>query len=120
MVSGLNRMMLRDLFSARLLLLAVMSIITVGVMCYVTMQSAYRNLEGAKQRYYVQCQMADFWISLRKAPRSEIERLKGTPGLAAPGGAASVPDPPGTGRRSTVTGTAGPRRWRNLASGKER
>lgn len=80
---SLNRMLARDLFTARGLLLAVMSIIIIGVMCYVTMQTAYHNLQGAKQRYYTQCHMADFWLSLRKAPNSELRRLAELPGIAA-------------------------------------
>jgi putative ABC transport system permease protein len=81
-VSVLNRKLLRELRSSGGMLCAIGSIIAVGVACLVTMGSAYWNLTEAKQRYYVQCRMADFWIDLKKAPRGEIERLVEMPGVA--------------------------------------
>ena len=71
----LDRKLLRELSDAKGLLLAITSIIAVGVACYVSMQSAYNNLHLAKQRYYRQCRMADFWIDLKKAPLSAVERV---------------------------------------------
>ena len=53
------------------MLLAITSIIAVGVMCFVYMRSAYHNLSLAKWRYYAQCRMADFWIEVKKAPLAE-------------------------------------------------
>ncbi len=52
----LNRKLARELYRSQGLLLAITSIIAVGVTCYVTMQSAYHNLSAAKERYYRQCQ----------------------------------------------------------------
>ena len=63
----LRRKLLRELNASKGLLLAITSIIAVGVMCYVSMQSAYHNLSEAKRSYYLQCRMADFWIDLKKA-----------------------------------------------------
>jgi len=82
-VSMLGRKLLRDLWGSRGVLLAIVSIIAVGVACMVTMGSAYWNLSQAKQRYYAQCRMADFWIDLKKAPQAEIQRLSELPGVAA-------------------------------------
>lgn len=81
MVSALSRMLRRDLLASRGLLLAIVAIITLGVMCFVTMQSAYYNLSEAQQRYYAQCRMADFWLDLRKAPKAELDRAADVPGL---------------------------------------
>ena len=39
------------------------------------MRSAYHNLQQAKESYYRQCRMADFWIDLKKAPVEEVHRL---------------------------------------------
>ncbi len=77
----LGRKLLRDLMRSKWLLLAISSIISVGVLCYVSMQSAYHNLDRAKHRYYRQCRMADFWIELKKAPVSEILRLRQIEGI---------------------------------------
>jgi len=80
-VNMLDRKLVRELFSAKGLLLAITSIIAVGVACYVSMQSAYYNLAEAKRRYYRQCRMADFWIDLKKAPVTEIHALAELPGV---------------------------------------
>lgn len=77
----LNRKLARELYRSKGLLLAITSIIALGVMCYVTMQSAYQNLSLAKQRYYRQCRMADFWLDVKKAPLAELEELARLPGV---------------------------------------
>jgi putative ABC transport system permease protein len=81
-VKTLDRKLLRELNGAKGLLLAITSIIAVGVMCFVAMRSAYHNLSDAKARYYRQCRMADFWIDVKKVPLAELESLAGVPGIA--------------------------------------
>lgn len=78
----LDRKLFRELISARWRLMAIMSIVGVGVACFVAMGSAYNNLTRAKQRYYRQCRMADFWIDLKKVPLAELESLAGIRGVA--------------------------------------
>ncbi|MEQ8786396.1 MAG: FtsX-like permease family protein [Pirellulaceae bacterium] len=78
---ALNRKLARDLYRSKGLLLAITSIISIGVMCYVTMQSAYHNLEDAKQSYYRRSRMADFWIDVKKVPLVELEALEQLPGV---------------------------------------
>ena len=80
-MSTLNRKLLRELYRAKGMLLAVTSIIAVGIMCYVSMQSAYNNLAAAKERYYRQCRMADFWIDVKKVPLAEIDAVARLPGI---------------------------------------
>jgi len=70
-VKTLDRKLLRDLSGSGGLLLAITSIMAVGVTCFVAMQSTYHNLKGAKDRYYRQCRMADFWIDVKKVPLSK-------------------------------------------------
>jgi len=82
-VSVLDRKLGRELKAAGGLLLAITSIIAVGVACYVAMGSAYNNLTEAKRRYYRQCRMADFWIELKKVPLAELEPVTRLPGVAA-------------------------------------
>jgi putative ABC transport system permease protein len=65
------------------MLLAVTGIIAVGVACLVTLVTAYRNLDDAKQLYYAQCQMADFSIELKKVPVSELEQIAAWPEVAS-------------------------------------
>lgn len=79
----LNRKLRRDLRGHAGMLLAVTSIITVGVACMVTLGTSYRNLSDAKQLFYSQCQMADFSIELKKAPVSELQEIAQWPEVAA-------------------------------------
>ena len=78
----LNRKLLREARGHFVMLLAVTSIITVGVTCLVTMVSAYLNLAEAKQLYYAQCRMADFSIELKKVPLAELAPLAAMPEVA--------------------------------------
>jgi putative ABC transport system permease protein len=78
----LQRKLIRDLARSKWLLLAITSIIAVGVMCFVSMQSAYHNLDRAKRQYYRQCRMADFWIELKKVPVPELAAVGRLWGIA--------------------------------------
>jgi len=80
-VSVLDRKLLRELRGSRWLLLAIISIICVGVMMYVYMRSAWFNLSLAQDRYYAQGRMADFWIDLKKAPLADLRDLAELPGV---------------------------------------
>ncbi|MBM3998004.1 MAG: FtsX-like permease family protein [Planctomycetes bacterium] len=81
-MSVLHRKLRRDLWSSGLLLLAVAAMITIGVVCFIAMQSAYFNLRSAMSDYYRQCRMADFWIDLRKAPVAELNDAMRVAGVA--------------------------------------
>jgi len=80
-VSVLDRKLRRELKASGGLLLAIVSIIAVGVACLVSMGSAYNNLGEAKRRYYTQCRMADFSIELKKVPLAEFAPLAELPGV---------------------------------------
>lgn len=71
----LNRKLVRDLYRSKWLLLAITSIIAVGVMSFVSMLSIYRNLDHAKHSYYARCRMADFWVDVKKVPLGELQSL---------------------------------------------
>ena len=81
-MSVLDRKLLRELRGSRWLLLAIISIITVGVMMYVYMRSVWFNLSIAQERYYAQGRMADFWIDLKKAPLADLRVLSDLPGVS--------------------------------------
>ncbi|MHB8951522.1 MAG: ABC transporter permease [Pirellulaceae bacterium] len=72
----LDRKLLRELYRSKGLLLAITSIVAVGMICFVSMRSAYHNLQRAKDRYYQQCRMADFWVDLKKVPVAELAALE--------------------------------------------
>jgi len=81
-VSVLDRKLGREVRSTWPLLLAITGIMAVGVACYVSMASAYNNLDAAKGRYYRQCRMSDFWIDVKKAPLAELDAVARLPGVA--------------------------------------
>lgn len=77
----LDRKLIRDLRRSRGLLLAITSIMAVGVACYVALGFAYRNLSTAKNEYYADCRMADFSIEVKKAPLAELAAVERLPGV---------------------------------------
>ena len=77
----LDRKLLRQLRSSWGLILAITSIIAVGVTCFGSMASCYWNLNEAMSRYYAQCRMADFSIELKKVPLAELGQIADLPGV---------------------------------------
>ena len=51
-------------------MIGIVSVIALGVACFVGFAAVHRNLSAAKDRFYANCRMADFWVDLRRAPRS--------------------------------------------------
>lgn len=78
----LDRKLLRELLASKGLLIAITGLMAVGVMAFVYMRSAYANLNRAKDDYYRQCRMADFWIDVKKAPLSELQQLASLAGVS--------------------------------------
>jgi len=78
----LDRKLIGELRTSKGLILAITCLVGVGVMCFIYMRSAYNNLNQAKEQYYSQCRMADFWIDVKKAPLSELAELARLPGIS--------------------------------------
>lgn len=78
----LDRKLRRDLWQSKGVLAAIAAIVAVGIGCLVGMSGTSRNLEIARNSYYAQCRMADFWIDLKKAPISEVDQLSSVPGIS--------------------------------------
>ena len=78
----LDRKVMRDLAASKGLLLAITSLIAVGVMCFIYMRSAYNNLGRAQTEYYEQCRMADFWIDVKKVPLADLDLVRQLPGVS--------------------------------------
>ncbi|QDV21730.1 ABC transporter permease [Aureliella helgolandensis] len=81
-MSVLHTKLLRDFYRTKGLMLAIASIIAIGIMTLVTMQSAFLNLTYAKHSYYQQCRMADFWITVKKVPSVEVPQLARVDGVS--------------------------------------
>jgi putative ABC transport system permease protein len=78
-LSVLDRKLRREMRKSWGILLAITSIVAVGVACYVEMSSCYTNLVEAQEAFYDQCRMADFSVELKKAPLAELQTLRALP-----------------------------------------
>ncbi|MAT16567.1 MAG: hypothetical protein CMJ46_15005 [Planctomyces sp.] len=78
----LNRKLLRELFRAKGMLAAIISIIAAGVLFFVGMASLYYNLETSRRLYYSKCRMADFTVTVKKMPVVELEQLHEIKGVS--------------------------------------
>lgn len=73
-MSVLDHKLRRDLGHSKGMLAAIIAIIVVGAGCLVGMLGTYDNLDMAKISYYSRCRMADFWVTIKKAPTQEARR----------------------------------------------
>ena len=64
------------------MLIAVIAIITAGISFFVGMSGTFNNLDNARIDYYSKCRMADFWIDLKKAPISAVDKLMSIKGIS--------------------------------------
>jgi putative ABC transport system permease protein len=81
-VSILNRKLRRDLWHIKGMLAAVILIAAIGVSCLVGMMGTSENLQLARDVYYAQCRMADFWVDLKKMPVTELDVLGDLEGIS--------------------------------------
>ncbi len=79
----LHRKLMRELFAAKGVLVAIISIIAVGIGCFIAMSSTYDNLEYSRQSYYRVCQMADFSVELKKVPVGDLATLTDVAGVTS-------------------------------------
>ncbi|MBL8828723.1 MAG: FtsX-like permease family protein [Planctomycetaceae bacterium] len=80
-MSVLDRKLRRELLGSVGMILAITSIMAIGIAAYVALNSAYRNLTIAQRHYYNECRMADFTLELKKVPVADLEALKEIPGV---------------------------------------
>ncbi len=78
----LDRKLRRDLWQTKGMLTAVILIVAVGVSCLVGMMGTSANLQWARNLYYAQCRMADFWVDLKKMPVTELDVLENLEGIS--------------------------------------
>ncbi len=82
MVRVLDRKLMRELWHQKGLIIAITTLISVGVMCFIYMRSITHNLKRAKARYYATSRMADFWIDVKKVPVAELDVVTNLRGIA--------------------------------------
>lgn len=80
---ALHRKLIRDLLGSAGTLLSVVAIIAIGAGSFVGLGSAQRILEASQAAYYREYRFADFWIDVKKAPLSAIERIAELPEITS-------------------------------------
>jgi len=97
----------RDLRARKGSLLALVGIMTIGVGVYIGMAAVYRDLDGARERYYTDNELADFTVDLKRAPQWAVEQMASLPNVSAVRGRVSIAvliDLPHT--KEPISGTA--------------
>lgn len=82
MVTMLHRALLRDLWHLRGQVIAAALVTACGIAAFVTMLSAYRSLERAREAYYAEYRFADVFAELHRAPMTLGAALARIPGVS--------------------------------------
>ncbi len=81
-MAALHRKLGRDLRGSVGVLLTIVAIIAVGTGSFIAFGSAKRILTASQAAYYREYRFADFWVDVKKAPLSAVERIAELPGIA--------------------------------------
>ena len=79
----LDRKLLRDLRRMWAQTLAIALVMASGVATFVMASGAYHSLDETRAAYYLRYHFADVFASVRRAPKSVIDRLRDVPGVSA-------------------------------------
>ena len=79
----LSRKLGRDLLRNAGTLVSVVAIIAIGTGCFIGMGSAVRILSLSRSTYYSEYHFADFWVHVKKAPLTAVERIARLDGMEA-------------------------------------
>lgn len=80
-MSILTRKLLRTIQATRGQFVALVMIVTLGVVLYIGMSTAYYNLNRSQQQFYHDNRFADYTFQVVKAPESIITRVEAVPGV---------------------------------------
>lgn len=75
----LNKKLMRDLWQSRGQFISVLVIVIIGVMFYSGINSTFRNLSEASEKYYREYRFGDLWADMVKGPESIEEKLEAQP-----------------------------------------
>ena len=77
----LNRKLLRTIQSTRGQFLALAIIIMLGMLIYIGMSTAYKNLAVSQQTFYTENNFADYNFQVVKAPAAVMKSVENVPGV---------------------------------------
>ncbi len=78
----LDRKLLRDMRRAKGQAIAVAMVILCGVASFFAVLSAHRGLMLTRDTYYRDYRLADFWVSVERAPLRALRKVAAVPGVA--------------------------------------
>lgn len=73
--------LVRDIKKSKGQFVSILIIIVLGVMFYVGINTAFKNLAISSQKYYEDYRLADLWLDFYKAPLNVIEKLNDIPNV---------------------------------------
>ena len=85
----LIRKLVRDIARRKTALIALALVVSVGIISYISMGGAYRDLDNSRAAYYRDYRLTDFTVDLKRAPVSSIDYAATVPNVrpaSAPNG----------------------------------
>lgn len=80
-MTTLTRKLIRTIRSTLGQFLALIFIVTLGVMIYIGMNTAFHNLSRSQEQFYRECRFADYTFMVVKAPETVVARIEAVPGV---------------------------------------
>ncbi|MBC7076678.1 MAG: ABC transporter permease, partial [Syntrophomonadaceae bacterium] len=80
-MSALTRKLLRTIKSTRGQFVALVAIVMLGVIVYISMSTAFFNLSRSQQVFYQENDFADYFFHVVKAPEVIIKQIEAVPGV---------------------------------------
>ena len=77
----LLRKLIRDLYRRKGSLITLVVIVAIGVGCYIGDAGVYRDLIGARDKYYEKYTIADFYIDLKRVPEWAVKETINLPNI---------------------------------------
>lgn len=78
----LNRRLWRTFRKNRLQFLAVALVVMIGVSVFISMNTAYYNLNRSRNMFYQENDFADYYFHVVRAPHQVVKRVEALPGVA--------------------------------------
>lgn len=80
-MGALFKKLLRNISQGKGQFMAVVAVVTIGIMVYVGMSSTYYNLKNAQETFYKEANFADYYFSVVKAPERLVKEVEALPGI---------------------------------------
>jgi putative ABC transport system permease protein len=80
-IATLDRKLLRDLWNLRGQAIAIALVAMCGIATFVALRSGYEALLVSQLRYYDSYRFADVFVSIKRAPKTLLDRVRAIPGV---------------------------------------